>query len=833
MARGLQNQNAANGGIAPLIVRDSGAFPKNRRLDLLAPAGEVHTEQDAGLENWQIARPCDPANPFILAHDQAAGLPRGGWGSWGHAVPAVAFTSRDVRPLRTQPGLGLDDPGAFPNAREQADFDFLASEVEWLQGPWRRKMAKGTEGVIVGSTGHGDNSLLAVPAGGPLVADHEGDSYGTPVFSVRDGALDRGKTGSLSSVLRIAGYPGTCFGPSGGYGVALNMGNAGGPEYFSGASQGYGFAVFSARPVRRNGATGRYAPERSPEIGVAAFLSYQAGGPLCPLSPNDSKFTFGQNADGMNVNSAGLHVDSIFSAMRRDREGKLDFNLFKRHRKGSVYRFASAVWLCMDEESEEWGWACGQRPGKWKWHTTVPYYEIATDVFGTVTNRVLETEKTVIGEPGPPGQQGPPGRDGNGRSVTIQFLGEVGASSFEITGDPIGDNNQDKTPGESKYNGPITGGGHKSQPRGMGTTTGGNGSRSTIPSEGDTDYSYRTRPYGATELPAVARGLAKRGKKEGADAEEGDEGGTTVREGSKYSSNKEKQDANREALRKRKEEREREDFERRWPKEQEKRRKAEERRRRKEARERERQERREAAKRGETGSAWGGFHRAKKEAEESAFRRRMRRAGANLYANAYSGNGEAFDGQAFQLQLICNQPLLGHIKAVGEVTSNYGAYNWTQEPIINPDRGTVIQRGTADGIVALASGEVATTNDLFISDASRSCITYLVHDQCKWGLGIADDGGADVACGTVMERKADYGILTKTYDDDALQTYDAYHQTDATTTAQSTAIPLSSVSVVIPDAHRGFVHDYLDVSTTLDVGDEGAYFDVIDLCGCA
>lgn len=51
--------------------------------------------------------------------------------------------------------------------------------------------------------------------------------------------------------------------------------------------------------------------------------------------------------------------------------------------------------------------------------------------------------------------------------------------------------------------------------------------------------------------------------------------------------------------------------------------------------------------------------------------------------------------------------------------------------------------------------------------------------------------------------------------------------------AQGTTIPLSSVSVVIPDAYRGFAHDFLDVSEVLDVGDSGAYFDVIDLCGCA
>jgi hypothetical protein len=183
-------------------------------------------------------------------------------------------------------------------------------------------------------------------------------------------------------------------------------------------------------------------------------------------------------------------------------------------------------------------------------------------------------------------------------------------------------------------------------------------------------------------------------------------------------------------------------------------------------------------------------------------------------------------------------PQIGHIKGLGVIDGTGQRYEMTREAQITSD-GKLSQRGTGAGWIGVGPAELILQRDWAAgsqstaSDLSNTML-MLYGSETTLGFGCLPSGSAQhgIASGTEIGRNASNGLDFKTYDADALQTYEAYHQADATTASQAVATPVAANTVMVPDDHRASEFDYIDVSNFLDVGD-GAYFDVIDVCECS
>lgn len=326
------------GGILALDVEKS--LDKQARLHLSVAAAETQPESIVGLGDFGIRKLSDPANALMWQSDHAKVLaPRGGWGSWSFAVPAM----HQMHPNGTLGFIPLHSHA------KQLDEDFkpLTNVLSMSYGELTPGKALG---VVVATTGHGVHEPVAIMSGGPLVADWlsgKAPKYSRWLFDITPGGddLDYNRKAGLHSALRVRKWSIPCSKYAGQdlMAIALNFTR-------SRDGTGLGFAHFGS---------------------ADSYLSQEGGGPLTPAT-GTHEVGFGDAS----IRAGAIQIMALYHGGDPKMDGPLPFTPEKEPDVQEGI-FAYRAWL-MWRPNFERQFLCGKRDGRWDLHVKIPVQETPT-----------------------------------------------------------------------------------------------------------------------------------------------------------------------------------------------------------------------------------------------------------------------------------------------------------------------------------------------------------------------------------------------------------------------------------------------------------------------
>lgn len=351
----------------PLSLDLDGRLEKSQRAKLTIAGAVCLGDSGEGSGALRSSAPTDPANAIFWKHDPAKSAPRGAWGSWSFAIPAVTHTDKLIRPYGA---VGSVDEDFLPLFEGDYHGDDQVSFLRRGFGAADSRFAAGTEFVVTSTTGHGTHQKLAAPVGGPLVASH-GDlpEYSRHVFDVHGGTLSA--HGPLHSHLRVVDCVKTKQDHDG-HIPAWNLSAPGPRDFGSGGrgafvsdeySQFTDEALSTAFPL-----VGRITGRK-----IGAFASVLGGGPLHTGGVSD-KHRLGVADDGTFWNPGHLSTGAIWYADSL-RDGPQEFTR-KIYPKNLQYSgFYSPVEQQFDPFFDYVDVLGRRQRGAWRWVARTPFVE--------------------------------------------------------------------------------------------------------------------------------------------------------------------------------------------------------------------------------------------------------------------------------------------------------------------------------------------------------------------------------------------------------------------------------------------------------------------------
>jgi hypothetical protein len=339
----------------PLSLDASDEVPKSDRLRFVAGAAVCTGEKDEGSGALQARRLAIPDNTLFWRH--AGSGPRGAWGAYSWAVPAVieSVLNGDIRPLA---GWAQAD-GDFekmrdarrPVAAEPVDGGYQSGqEYRFVTDGYGREDARlpvGTRAIVVQTTGHGVDEPLAFPAGGPLVAARDDRTLSRHVFDGSGGGL--GNHGPMHAMVRVTEVPAdpnaSVVGEVTTHVPALQLSG-------SEAESGVGYGSFYSR-VQSPG--GQFAP-------LGGYLGHERGGIVHPGGVDD-RHQVGISPGGLQWNPAHFNPAAAWFA-DDERDGPFAFSPFMFQARAGGLNWPNntndAEWvqtfLSWDTDDKRWVW---------------------------------------------------------------------------------------------------------------------------------------------------------------------------------------------------------------------------------------------------------------------------------------------------------------------------------------------------------------------------------------------------------------------------------------------------------------------------------------------
>lgn len=374
----------AETGVIPVDVAPE--IDKVRRVDIGATGAVASAEKNPGYGDWGLAKLADICNVLLWGHDHAkAPRPRGGWGSWSFAVPAIAKVDRRV----TVPGI----PGIPGTALTFVDYaplmagagvvddDFVPRRDIDRPNYLSKRLPSGTVSAILQGTGHGLKMPVSIGAGGPLVAQQRGNElhdYSSFVNEIADNGLDQRRRGLLSDTHWVRGWVDNSaeadFMRGDRFKLAAGSGFAGGLVAIGGT-----FARPNPPPrieayaallngTRSAGRVAGYATFTHSD--VDASYSYEVSGPLRPAT---AKHKIWETFDGRDWNAGSISTMAYINA------GDPDHDCPAEHEEPPHPKCGDGVFPFhvhkMVDSTVKHPFLGSERDGLWRRHVRIPVTE--------------------------------------------------------------------------------------------------------------------------------------------------------------------------------------------------------------------------------------------------------------------------------------------------------------------------------------------------------------------------------------------------------------------------------------------------------------------------
>jgi hypothetical protein len=328
-------QTPGRGGILGLDLE--GSFAKDERLFHTTDAAEVQPESVRGLGDFGIKKASDPANAHFWQSDHSKVLtPRGGWGSWSFATPAM----NQLHPNGVRGFIPLHSHANWLDE----DFKPLTNVLSVAYGELTPGKALS---VVVATTGHGKHEPVAIMSGGPLVADwlsSKAPKYSRWLFDIVPGGddLDYARKAGLHTALRVRKWAAPCMKYAGQLQMAIALNFTKSPD-----GTGLGFAHFQ---------------------GADAYLSAEAWGPLTPATITH-EIGFGDTS----IRSGAITTRALYHGGNPLRDGPLPFTEEDEPPvQEGIYPYRG--WLMWRKPFKR-KFLCGDRDGRWDLHFKLPVTE--------------------------------------------------------------------------------------------------------------------------------------------------------------------------------------------------------------------------------------------------------------------------------------------------------------------------------------------------------------------------------------------------------------------------------------------------------------------------
>lgn len=327
-------QTPGRGGVLALDL--SALWPKEYRVFIPTTAAEAQLDT-AGMGDFGIKKLSDPANALFMRADHTKVLaPRGGWGSWSFAVPAMQGK---------HPAGGT---GFIPMHSHAQHTDEDYRPINALFQTYGELLPHKTMAAVLATTGHGAHEPVAIMSGGPLVADwlsSKAPRYSRWLFDIVPGGdeLDYDRKAGLHTALRVRKWAEPCnkyavANPL--MAIALNFTK-------SRDGTGLGFAHF---------------------VNADAYMSQEADGPLTPATITH-EIGFGD----VSIRAGAISTRALYHGGNPLRDGPLPFTEEDEPPvQEGIYPYR--VWLMWRKPFSR-KFLCGKRDGRWDLHVKLPVEE--------------------------------------------------------------------------------------------------------------------------------------------------------------------------------------------------------------------------------------------------------------------------------------------------------------------------------------------------------------------------------------------------------------------------------------------------------------------------